>query len=422
MKFHPPQSLVQGPIKDFPDQSNTSEFSAYQQIRLRIPIDFRTMMELSPTTTSDPMVALPTFRVHGFNWTLSCFKGLPGSPNFVSVSMKLLEPSPLSSKLQGRFEFEVAEIPSSRKTLSASAMNVEKAWGLSKFVLVDTIRDCAVGLEGGQATLIVRVSISKAQLRPTPFRPQLNGWSQPLLEEILSHGSPRTRVVNFAVGSESSTLHLPCKLCEQRLPQLASLLKTDDNSDEQEAIQVDGLIETMSLEAFRMFLSIVVAGITPDTANAIEQYPLKLLDLADRFGFVELKIYIESHLAEFHMVDIETGLYFLTIAHARNCFLLKECCMDCLNSPHMFCRAIQSRQWKDVVEATPELLRDMYRHLGLNQPNTPCPPLPISRLYNNLEIWMGRDNRSRTVSKLHGNCFCINISILSLYTGFVVWQ
>jgi hypothetical protein len=107
--------------------------------------------------------------------------------------------------------------------------------------------------------------------------------------------------------------------------------------------------------------------------------------LADRFGFIELKLYMEGHLATYHLVDVESALYLLAISHSRNCALLKEYCMDYVNSPPIFPYAIFSPQWVVVVEAAPELHRDLYRRLGAMQAHAPAPPRSMSALYRELE-------------------------------------
>lgn len=273
--------------------------------------------------------------------------------------------------------------------LVAVALSTEKQWGLEKFVSKQMLQQYAQPCPGGRIEILVQISISVVHLKPNLFQPALlkrGGVGQALFNEILIHGTLSTRKVSFVVGAESCTRHLPCTLLQQRLPQL---LNDDDPDDDgmitREAVIIEGLIEPMTLDSFELFLSIAFTGLNMAHKSEIGKHAFKLLDLADRFGFVELKLYMESHLAEYHMVDVESALYLLAISHSRNCALLKECCMDFLNSPHIFPFAVESNQWQEVVEAAPELHRDMYRRLGLTQAHAPSPPRTMSVLYKELE-------------------------------------
>jgi hypothetical protein len=465
MKFNVPESPIKGPIEEIPDvgatnfssnnvnNNNAELFSAYQEIRVQLPIDFRLPQSIpkrplppnaaNATTTStnndnNKPSLVPPFRIHGYNWILNCFEsagptgGAGGGVNndFVAIQMQLAEPPPLPAKLRGRFIFAIDGYPMSTKILTATALTTEKVWGLDKFISQRALRDYATSLCDGRITIVVRISISSAHIKPPLFQPQLHSGGHLLLDEIMQYGTPRTFIVTFVVVGNSSsdnkeeeesccTMHLPATLCEQRLPQLVALLQQNDkdendgddadennnnNQTKKEAVQIDGLIVPMTMDAFRLFLSIALTGLPTTTTTTtspsetttttsseprpreeITRSALQLLDLADRFGFVELKLYMEGHLVMYHLVDVESALYLLAIAHSRHCLLLKECCMDYINSPHIFATAVASRQWAEVVEAAPELHRDLYRRLGVTQAHSPALPRSMSALYKESE-------------------------------------
>ena len=384
--------IVQGPIRERIGQTPDKDFTPYQEIDLRLDHDF--------TTTVPPQTKIvsPAVRVHGYNWIVHCFPAgnTVGTPGPIAIHIRLHEPPPLPSKLRGRFEFSLPAIPDSTRQCSHEPMRVEKVWSVSNFCSQETAR--AAASHDGRLTVTLRIAISQAHTKSGPFRPQFRSGGQAVLNEILDTGLVVTQSVTFVVGEERATMHLPTKLCEKRLPQLRSFLgqvSANDGDDaeqpsaaapEDKVIVIKGLIQEMTLEAFRMFLSIALTGITPETTKAVHRYPFHLLDLSDRFGFVELKIFMEGHLCLYHMTDVGSALNLLLIAHARNCSLLKEWCIDYLNCPFVFAETIQSQQWSSIVEAAPELLCDMYYRLGRTQANaTPTPPRSISELYKMLE-------------------------------------
>lgn len=272
-------------------------------------------------------------------------------------------------------------------------MRVEKQWSIPNYMT----QQAAVAVnENGVLALMVRISISKAHVKPSPFRPRLhknNGVN--LFTEILDTGKTATQSFSFVIGKDEKKviLHLPTRLCEQRLPLLWSLLKREGGGDaeegpseaNEESIEIKGLLQDMTLESFRMFLFVAFTGNAPEPF-VIQSHVLNLLDLSDRFGFIELKIFLEAHLSLYHMVDVASAVHLLSIAHARNCALLREQCIDFLHGPHIFPSTLQYSQWNELITTAPDVLQEVYQRMGRTQPNALDPPMSISEIYMQLEI------------------------------------
>lgn len=84
---------------------------------------------------------------------------------------------------------------------------------------------------------------------------------------------------------------------------------------------------------------------------------VELLKLADKFGFVNLKILMEAMIVESPtLLSKDSCLGLLLVAEAHNCALLREASMSVAieHIPEL----MASENWKDVVQS-PDLLQEM---------------------------------------------------------------
>jgi len=86
-------------------------------------------------------------------------------------------------------------------------------------------------------------------------------------------------------------------------------------------------IENTHLEVFRHILCYVYGGGEPEPSK-MRKLGRELIDAADRYGMVDLKIAVETALVELRILNVENVVDWILYAEARTCPLLKEYAMS----------------------------------------------------------------------------------------------
>ena len=126
--------------------------------------------------------------------------------------------------------------------------------------------------------------------------------------------------VQFQVNRQIITAH-KCIL----KPNAPILFEFCKNSREGEKIQIKNVPRT---EVFRIVLRYVYTGELPDT-ETIQKYGMRIIEAADRFGIIPLKMAVETELVRNLVITAKNVTDYLIFAESKTCSLLKEVALSC---------------------------------------------------------------------------------------------
>ena len=86
---------------------------------------------------------------------------------------------------------------------------------------------------------------------------------------------------------------------------------------------------------------------------------MDLLELADRLGFSDLKLFVESKMVEHGFADVDAAIRMLFFADGHSCALLKEAALDLLVAKPN--QAMQSSEWETLKESG-RLCAEVFEH------------------------------------------------------------
>ena len=126
--------------------------------------------------------------------------------------------------------------------------------------------------------------------------------------------------VQFQVNRQIITAH-KCIL----KPNAPILFEFCKNSREGEKIQIKNVPRT---EVFRIVLRYVYTGELPDT-ETIQKYGMRIIEAADRFGIIPLKMAVETELVRNLVITAKNVTDYLIFAESKTCSLLREVALSC---------------------------------------------------------------------------------------------
>ena len=111
---------------------------------------------------------------------------------------------------------------------------------------------------------------------------------------------------------------------------------------------------------FNIILRYVYGEEVPDT-DAIREVGKEILDAADRFGLVGLKMQVETALVEMLVIDEENVAEWLIFSDAKTCALLKEYALS-----YFVARSedILNTNLSDQLKESPKLLLELMREIS----------------------------------------------------------
>jgi len=216
-----------------------------------------------------------------------------------------------------------------------------KRKGWPNFISRSRVLDIQSQLLDEYGTLTVIVKVQLFQERDTNFVPrndlnmfkllkEANSPNNDDEENIERSSTANTADVKFSVEGETIHAHrLILKLAAQTLAYLC------EDVDEDTAIPILGVRSPIFQGVLRFAYGDVVpeevwttkSGTTNNTERILTSPSMELLDAANRFGVVGLKILAETKVAETD-IFISTASDLILYADAKNCPLLKERVVD----------------------------------------------------------------------------------------------
>lgn len=268
---------------------------------------------------------------HGFSWYLALYprgnRTSTDGEEFVSVY--LCKKKGGGKAVKAEFSFRLGS--SVRiNTISVNFENAKTGHGCPEIVK----RDKALTLLTNGDLLIevdLQVHVDSAQ----PLLPKYN-FPRAMLD-LLQSG--KRSDVTYIVGGTEFRAHL-CVL-DTGAPILAELA---DDAESGENI----IIENVDHAMFKALLECVY-GADPPPLGVMKRDARGVLDVADRFGCVNLKLYAESWLVESDL-NKSTAAELLLLAEAKSCALLKESAMKVIKANAKSVMA--SPGWEDVMKST----------------------------------------------------------------------
>lgn len=157
--------------------------------------------------------------------------------------------------------------------------------------------------------------------------------------------------VKFKVSSSVITAH-KCVL-ETNSPLLYEFCK---DSKEGGKIQ----IKNITPKIFRIVLRYVYAGVLPDTDTIFEN-GMSVIEAADRFGVVGLKLAIETELVRNLAISSDNVIGWLIFAESKTCSLLKEAAMS-----YFLARAkdLLNSETREKLSETPGLMVELMTEMS----------------------------------------------------------
>jgi hypothetical protein len=323
----------------------------------------------------------PTLKAHGYNWKLqiypygdnrssketehvSCFLHYFASPN------DQIEPS-------AKVTYRVA---THKTDTQLCAFSVDKgkcstSWGLENFIKRKKIMEKYLD-DDGSLTIEIDIQIAvdrKIIWYPTTMR------REPTLTQLY-RSSSETGDVTFRVPTTMTTtantnddigqkkqqcgykyykahrmiLALRAKILYELVCEESSSSSEDDTDNDENALVVDlPCIDRETFETMLEYVYTVKRPLIEDVHTA-----RKLLVAADRFCLTELKLYVESILAD-KFVDETNAAELLLFADSHSCALLKETTMDvCVSDPNV---VMKTSGWA-LIEESDTILTEVFEH------------------------------------------------------------
>jgi BTB/POZ domain len=227
-----------------------------------------------------------------------------------------------------------------RKRICATFSKNQRSWGCgrvdreyllnkdNKMILPNGTLIFDVGLQ-------VQVEKRAVWYPPTPIP---NGDTQDLLADLLETG--RCSDVTFQVGNQDFCLHR--FILEKRAPVLFHMIEYHDQTitlDEEE--DVDAAM-------FGIMVRYIYTSDWPAAVIVDAQVAKTMLILADRFGCINLKLYVESVMVE-KFLHVDNAADMLLLGDSHTCAQLKEPAMKIFKNQAD--TVMNTEGWKRVHES-----------------------------------------------------------------------
>ena len=286
-------------------------------------------------TTRGTKVKSPEFSCFGHQWSVMIIPGgeedseegyvavylVNRSPESIQAYYKIIlkHPTDQAKKTYGD------EVDTEMDTFGGKGSGTGTAWGNYIFAKRETM---LTYLNNGTLTLEIHLRTLK-QAEPTTFVPS-NPFSDNMLKVFFNNEEKSD--VKFEVGGEvesasnrrkrtkttATTFHASHLILNVNAPALADMCRPGDEA----AVPINGVVP----DVFKMLLYFCYGGTIEEeelAANAKE-----IVEAADRFGIVNLKLQAESVLTEQTAITVDNMLDNLLYANSKNLALFQEKIMD----------------------------------------------------------------------------------------------
>jgi len=282
----------------------------------------------------------PEFMLLGNQWHLEM---IPGGHVNAAEGMVSLGLANMSNKAI-EIEFSFSVVDSSGKQVAFKRTATPRnfgpmgdtgtnppLWGWGNFAKQSKLLNSLVG---GSLVIEVRMKLTKpAASSPLPFIPE-NPFGKQMQRLFLND---KFADIMFEVGGEEKSKNNAMKIAKTApvtLPAnrcivancssiFAELCESNDD-DRTTPIQITGV----SPDVFCLLLSYMYGGKLSD--DDMNSHAKELVDAADRFGVVSLKIEAEAYIVGATTFTMEKVMELLLYAESKNCALLKEAAIDYL--------------------------------------------------------------------------------------------
>ena len=278
-----------------------------------------------PTTRNQPVLA-PEFSCFGHRWTVGICPGGANSSEEGKVAVYLSNLS--SESTQAHYKI-VLKHPTDAKqrsfqTQSVESFDAKRSWGKPNFAKRETM---LTYLNNGTLTLEIHMKTNK-QIEPTSFVPS-NPCSCNLLKGF---NNEEMSDVAFEVGGEvesaanrckrakttATTFHASHLILRLNAPLLADMCNPGDEA----SVPINGV----EPEVFKTLLYFCYGGKISD--EELAGNAKAIIEAADRFGIVNLKLQAEALMTEQTEITVENMLDHLLYANSKNLALFQEKVMD----------------------------------------------------------------------------------------------
>jgi BTB/POZ domain len=290
-------------------------------------------MELSPVETlrfvihgfdklkeaQGECVTPPSLSAHGYHWTIDLFPR--GNNNagegYVSFYLRLIDVD-LTDAVETEFAVKFGvDNGFASEHMKATFSKIEMAWGCS-----DSDRECMLDKDNKvltpNGTLIIdvqlQVYVEKREVWYPPTPIPNNGDTQRMLANLLETG--RYSDITYKVGHQD--FHLHRFILEERAPVLFQMM---DEHPDQTIITLDDEEEDVDAAMFQIMVRYIYTSEWPAFVDA--EVAKTILILADRFGCINLKLYMESVIVE-KFLDEDNAADMLLLGDSHTCAQLKE--------------------------------------------------------------------------------------------------
>jgi BTB/POZ domain len=273
-------------------------------------------------------VRLPSLSAHGYDWTVDLYARGDGSDGSdgntgedqMSFYLRLIDED-LTEQDAVEAEFGVkfgARVAIGRTIATFSKKQQERSWGNSNCVDREFLLDKDNKILLANGTLIIDVELQvyvEKRVVWYPPTPIPNDDTQ-LLADLLD--TSRCSDVTFHVGRQG--FHLHSFILEKRAPVLFQMI--EDHPDQTITLEDDE--EDVDAAMFQIIVRSIYTSEWPAAAVIVDAAVAKtMLSLADRFGCINLKHYVESAMVE-KFLDKDNAADMLLLGDSHTCAQLKE--------------------------------------------------------------------------------------------------
>ena len=317
------------------------------------------------TTVKDEAVESPEFTCFGHKWKLAMYPGGDHESDDGYVALWLDNMTEESIEIELKFTIkqpnggeDISRGPGKIETFSPSGSAVvvddlEPSRGYNNYALRSKLLNYLVD---GALIVEVHMRTNKPGQQSAPFVPE-NPALQNMLEDF---GNEETADVKFEVGgavesakgrrkrakAPTTTFHAHHYALRLNAPALADMCKPGDDSS-------PTMINSVQREIFKHLLYYSYGG--KIDKEDLQQNAKGIIEAADRFGVINLKLEAEACYADSLELDLDNVIEVLMYAESKNLALLKECCMDNLSSADK----IEVAEKVSFEDMTPQLMKDL---------------------------------------------------------------
>ena len=339
------------------------------------PVQFNGFVRLS--TAKDTAVHSPKFICFGHQWIVTIYPGGRNDSPDGCVALRLENWAEEAIEIEFKFVIvhpngEIGDDDGSDAAIAGSDISkgpgkfvtflprdsdivdgASPVKGYRNFALWSTLLNYLVD---GSLIVEVHMRTNKPGQQSAPFVPE-NPALQNMLEDF---GNEETADVKFEVGgavesakgrrkrakAPTTTFHAHHYALRLNAPALADMCKPGDNSS-------PTMINSVQPEIFKHLLYYSYGG--KIDKEDLQQNAKDIIEAADLFGVINLKLEAEACYAETLDLDLDNVIEVLMYAESKNLALLKECCMDNLSSADK----IEVAEKVSFEDMTPQLMKDL---------------------------------------------------------------